>query len=191
MKPCTIPSIAAIAVLSALAATAIAPLAAQQNADGPGGHGWRDFWQPGWMHRHMWGAPDASPEILARMRRHRTYMHDGIPSAYRNARSSVKRNQENIAAGGKLYAVNCASCHGTEGLGDGDAAKGLSPSPALLNHMIEHPVAADEYLLWTISEGGKVFDTDMPAFKDTLSKDEIWKIVTYMRAGFPKVAKAD
>jgi mono/diheme cytochrome c family protein len=25
----------------------------------------------------------------------------------------------------------------------------------------------------------------MPAFKDVLSNDEIWRVVAYMRAGFP------
>jgi mono/diheme cytochrome c family protein len=43
-------------------------------------------------------------------------------------------------------------------------------------------------MVWTISEGGALFGTDMPAFKNTLSRDDIWRIVTYMRAGFPKAA---
>jgi mono/diheme cytochrome c family protein len=25
----------------------------------------------------------------------------------------------------------------------------------------------------------------MPAFKDTLAREDIWRIITYMRAGFP------
>lgn len=70
-------------------------------------------------------------------------------------------------------------------MGDGEAAKALNPSPALLAYMIQMPMSVDEYMLWTISDGGAAFGTDMPAFKDVLSKDEIWKIVTYMRAGFP------
>jgi len=44
--------------------------------------------------------------------------------------------------------------------------------------------AVDPYLLWAISEGGQPFGTQMPAFKDTLEREEIWQIVTYMRAGF-------
>ena len=57
--------------------------------------------------------------------------------------------------------------------------------------MIRMPMMADEYLLWAISEGGAPFGTDMPAFKDALSQDEIWQIIAYMRAGFPKVATND
>jgi mono/diheme cytochrome c family protein len=46
-------------------------------------------------------------------------------------------------------------------------------------------MSVDEYMLWSISDGGAAFGTAMPAYKDVLTKDEIWKIVTYMRAGFP------
>jgi hypothetical protein len=63
--------------------------------------------------------------------------------------------------------------------------KALSPSPALLAYMITKPIAVDEYLLWSISEGGKQFGSAMPSFKETLPREDIWKIITYMRAGFP------
>jgi mono/diheme cytochrome c family protein len=56
--------------------------------------------------------------------------------------------------------------------------------------MIQRPIAVDEYLLWSIAEGGKQFDTEMPAFKDTLKREEIWKIIAYMRVGFPGNAKS-
>jgi len=46
-------------------------------------------------------------------------------------------------------------------------------------------MSGDEYLLWTISEGGERFGTDMPAFEDKLGEEDIWKIIAYMRAGFP------
>jgi mono/diheme cytochrome c family protein len=70
-------------------------------------------------------------------------------------------------------------------MGDGEGGKSLSPSPALLANLIEMPMSVDEFLLWSISDGGTAFGTAMPAFKDVLTRDEIWKIVTYMRAGFP------
>jgi len=37
-----------------------------------------------------------------------------------------------------------------------------------------------------LREGGKQFDTEIPALKDTLKREDIWKIIAYMRAGFPK-----
>jgi len=70
-------------------------------------------------------------------------------------------------------------------MGDGEVANSLNPSPALLAYMIQMPMSVDEYMLWSISDGGAAFGTAMPAFKDVLNQNEIWKIVTYMRAGFP------
>lgn len=163
-------------------------------AQGGGRDGWGgccDFWQPGWMHRHMWDGQGGDAEMRARMARHRAYMHEGAPEPYRGAVSTVKATPETLEAGGRLYTTHCISCHGKSGMGDGAAAKGLSPSPALLAYMIERPVAVDEYLLWTISEGGKTFGTDMPTFKHTLKTEEIWRIIVYMRAGFPKVASKE
>jgi mono/diheme cytochrome c family protein len=148
-----------------------------------------DFWQPGWMHRHMWGRRDAPPDMRARMQRHWTFMHEGVPKAYQRAQSPLKPTIADITEGGTLYTENCASCHGKSGMGDGEAGKSLTPSPALLAWMIQRPVAVDEYLMWTISEGGAEFKTDMPAFKGALQREQIWKIIAYMRAGFPAVAK--
>jgi mono/diheme cytochrome c family protein len=70
-------------------------------------------------------------------------------------------------------------------MGGGDAGNALYPSPALLAQLVRTPQGVDAYLLWAISEGGAPFGTQMPAFKDTLSQEQIWQIVTYMRAGFP------
>ena len=70
-------------------------------------------------------------------------------------------------------------------MGHGDAGQALYPSPALLADLIRMPQAVDEYLLWAISEGGAPFGTKMPAFKDQLTREQIWQVITYMRAGFP------
>ena len=55
----------------------------------------------------------------------------------------------------------------------------------LLTFMIESPDLVDEYLMWTIAEGGAEFGSSMPAYRAFLTQREIWKIVAYMRAGFP------
>jgi mono/diheme cytochrome c family protein len=147
--------------------------------------GW-DMWNPGWMHRPMWDPGHMGPMQQQRMLRHWTFMHQGVPAEYRGQTSTVAPTAATIREGATLYAENCASCHGATGLGDGEAGRALNPSPALLAYMINMPVAVDEYLLWTISEGGKPLGTGMPAFKDSLTKEEIWKVIAFMRAGFPE-----
>ena len=123
--------------------------------------------------------------MMARMFRHATFLNIGVPEAYDGARSTVKSTPDVIAEGRKLYRAQCASCHGSRGRGDGDAGNTLSPSPAVLSYMITRPISVDTYLLWSISDGGAQFESNMPAFKDTLTREEIWKIIAYMRSGFP------
>jgi mono/diheme cytochrome c family protein len=145
-----------------------------------------DFWQPLWMQRELWGPGKMPPGMRARLLRHTTYLQYGVQKQYQGVQSTVGATPPVIAAGGRLYAQHCAACHGEQGLGDGDASNSLLPSPALLAFMVQRPISVDEYLLWSISEGGKDFGTAMPAFKDALSRDDIWRIVAYMRSGFPE-----
>lgn len=177
-------SIRVLVVTLLASAVAFAATAQQQRGDwwgngpmGPG-HMWSDR-MPGWS----WG--NMGPGQQKRMQRHWTYMNEGVPTAYRGARSTVRATRDVIAKGQALYSENCASCHGAEGLGDGESGRSLVPSPALLRWFVQMPVTGDEYLLWSISEGGEPFGTDMPAFSGNLSEEDIWKIIAYMRAGFP------
>jgi mono/diheme cytochrome c family protein len=158
--------------------------AAQEKKQAPTSRGF-DYWQPEWMTRELWGPGRMPKGMMTRLLRHTTYVNLGVPREYEGAHSTVELTPDTIAAGEKLYAQNCSGCHGKNGMGNGDMGKALSPSPALLAYMISRPIAVDEYLLWAVSEGGKQFDTEMPAFKEKLSRDDIWKIIAYMRAGFP------
>ena len=144
-----------------------------------------DRWSPDWMQRDGWGTGQMGPGMQQRMARHWTFMHQGIPAAYRGAVNPLSPDAKTIGEGHALYQKRCASCHGATGMGDGEAGKSLNPSPALLAYMIQMPMSVDEYLLWSVSDDGAAFETDMPAFKDVLTQEEIWKVVTYMRAGFP------
>jgi mono/diheme cytochrome c family protein len=146
-----------------------------------------DYWQPEWMVRELWGPGRMPKGMMARLLRHTTYVHMGVPKEYEGATSPLEHSLETTAKGGAIYAQHCARCHGVNGMGNGDMAQALSPSPALLAYMIRRPVAVDEYLLWTISDGGKAFDTAMPSFHDVLTRDEIWAVIAYMRAGFPAI----
>lgn len=51
------------------------------------------------------------------------------PGAHVDVAALMKPTPELIAKGKALFAVNCASCHGQNGLGDGPAAAALNPKP--------------------------------------------------------------
>ena len=96
----------------------------------------------------------------------------GVPE-----RNPIPATSESVAAGLSLYTTHCLLCHGTEGLGDGPASAGLNPPPAnLLVHVPLHP---DRALFDFIHDG--IEGAAMPALGDTLSDDEIWHLVNYMR----------
>ncbi len=146
---------------------------------------WSNMWKEG--QTTPWEMKNMSPEQRQRLARHSAFMNKDVPQIYLDAENDVGYTTQAIVAGGDLYAAHCAKCHGDTGLGNGEAAGDLAPSPALLAYLMDQPIAIDPYLLWTISEGGVPFGTAMPAFKDTLSKEQIWQIVAYLRAGFPAV----
>lgn len=150
--------------------------------------GW-DMWEPGWTRPDVWEPDRLDQSLRWRMTRHSAVMQDGVPAPYTGARNPLTKTPETIRAGGALYMENCVSCHDASGMGDGDAGRALYPSPALLAHLLRTPMAADEYLLWAISDGGRPFATPMPAFKDALTEEQIWQIITYMRAGFPAIGE--
>lgn len=175
--------LAAAATLS-FACAALAGDEAKPQTTAPG----FDYWQPEWMVRELWGPGHMPKGMMVRLLRHTTYVQTGVPKEYEAAQSAVAPGPDTTAAGAKLYATHCAACHGANGMGNGEAGRALSPSPALLAYMIRRPISVDEYLLWTISDGGKAFGTEMPAFKDKLARDDIWRVIAYMRAGFPAVA---
>lgn len=148
--------------------------------------GW-DIWDPTAPQRDVWEEEDLDLMTRWRAERHKSYIDHGVPEAYRGAGNPLPRLPRHIEGGQVLYVEHCASCHDATGQGQGKAGLSLYPSPALLAHLIRMPSRVDEYLLWSIVEGGETFATDMPAFKNTLDREQIWQIITYMRVGFPDV----
>ena len=174
-------------VLAAFLTTFAAHALAQDNQNSAPGW-WSNMWKEGQV--TPWELKNMSPEQRQRLARHSTFMNKDVPQIYLDAENDVGYTTRAILAGGDLYVAHCTKCHGDTGLGSGEAAGDLMPSPALLAYLMEQPIAIDPYLLWTVSEGGVAFGTKMPAFKDVLSKEQIWQIVAYLRAGFPTVSPA-
>ncbi len=164
---------------------ALTPAIAQQAGDS-GPSPWRQWrgvgpWPigPGMMGGGMMGA---SP-------RHPYAMMSGIPEAYRSLSNPLPRSEKTVQRGASVYQQNCASCHGATGEGDGPAGRDLRPPPANLAWLGQMPMAEwDPFMYWSVAEGGAPFGTAMPAFKDVLSKDDIWAVIAYIQAQLPQEA---
>lgn len=100
-----------------------------------------------------------------------------IPARYRGLANPIPPTASNLTAGRRLYVLNCAFCHGFNGRGDGVPAAGLRPAPADL--VGEAAGASDASLFYRVSEGER--RTAMPAWQDTLSEQQRWLILLYVR----------
>ena len=97
------------------------------------------------------------------------------PVAAAKRPNPVKANNASRARGQKLFAANCASCHGVAGRGDGPAGAALSPKPADLAAMAgRHP---DGDFAWKIANGRG----PMPAWNGRLSEKNIWDLVNFIQ----------
>jgi mono/diheme cytochrome c family protein len=177
-----------LGILLGLGALAVAPAPPRAQDDALSSSRIDDWWDPVIRRRDEWRPGAMGPQQRDRMDRHWAWMTDSVPPPYRGLQNPVAEDRQAIADGAALYARDCAGCHGSDGFGNGDIGLALDPSPALLSFMVRMPQAVDEYLMWSIAEGGLPFGSDMPAYKDRLSVDEIWRIVAFMRAGFPEDA---
>jgi len=104
-----------------------------------------------------------------------------VPAPYAGMENPLPATSEVVAKGAELFQMNCSACHGTGGKGDGPAGEKLSPQPSDLTHILQAPLARDGYLFWAVSEGGKRFDTAMPAFNEILDEQARWQIIHYLR----------
>lgn len=119
--------------------------------------------------------------------RHHTAMMRGVPAPYANLSNPLPRTNATVERGAKVYAANCAACHGSTGRGDGPAGRGLSPRPGDLAWLSRMPMGRwDSFMYWTIAEGGAQFGSAMPSFKTSLSKPDTWAVIAYIQARLPQ-----
>jgi mono/diheme cytochrome c family protein len=102
-----------------------------------------------------------------------------VPAAAQEAPSKVKVTADSQAKAKKLYAIDCALCHGATGDGKTDLAKDMQLT--LLDwtdqkSLADHP---DQELFKIIRDGkGKMPAEDASRAKD----DEVWNLIIYIRS---------
>lgn len=103
-------------------------------------------------------------------------------------------DDRNLVAGQSLYSDNCAACHGInlEGQPNWQSpnADGVLPAPP--HDGTGHTWHHDDKLLFEYTKFGGAaafevrgvsgFNSGMPAFYETLTDDEIWDILAYIRS---------
>lgn len=82
-----------------------------------------------------------------------------------------------VRLGAKVYAENCASCHGMTGDGMGPVGKALNPLPVAFTNKERARQRSLFALYQAVSQG--IAGTAMPAFGQ-LSEDDRWAVATYL-----------
>ena len=98
-----------------------------------------------------------------------------VPAEYAGMTSPL--GPDAAAAGAEIYKVNCESCHGPKGYGDGPAGAALDPTPKNLTELT--PLVGDDFLYWRVNTGKE--GTSMVAWKGVLTDEQIWQVVAYVR----------
>jgi mono/diheme cytochrome c family protein len=118
---------------------------------------------------------------------------EDLPPEFAGRQNPVAGDSAARDRGRTLFLDNCSPCHGEAADGHGPASVGLSPPPANLAGPDVVPSHSDAYLFYRISVGKR--GTAMPSFAHSLSEDERWAVVVFLRslglqAGRPKEAYA-
>jgi len=107
-------------------------------------------------------------------------------------------DRHKVALGARLYAEHCAACHGADLEGQPDWRQrrpdGRLPAPPHdeTGHTWHHPA---QQLFALTKQGpaalvGGGYQSDMPAYEGTLSDDEIWAVLSYIKSRWPAEIRA-
>ena len=140
----------------------------------------------------IWSGSIVVTLLLTAVIVHRLWPETGNSGADTNS-------QQVLALGQEVYAEACASCHGVNLEGQPNwrtrLESGRLPAPPhdATGHTWHHP---DEMLFSMTKFGPQDFaglddyESDMPAFEDVLSDQEIWAVLAYIKSTWPAEIRA-
>jgi thiosulfate dehydrogenase len=120
---------------------------------------------------------DAKPPSIERWAAHKS-LNATIAREAPKTPNPVAISDENLIAGVKLYAANCAVCHGAADGAASNIAKGLyQHAPQLGKHPVDDDEEGETY--WKIYHGIRM--TGMPSYRGTLSETQMWQITLFLK----------
>jgi mono/diheme cytochrome c family protein len=98
------------------------------------------------------------------------------PDAEKAKKNPLPNDKKVVDQGAKLAQINCSTCHGAKGKGDGAAAAALTPKPAdWTSPRVQDQT--DGELFWKISNGRG----PMPPWKH-LPENDRWALIRYIHS---------
>lgn len=120
---------------------------------------------------------------------------EGVPDfKYYEPWTSPEFGMASVDRGKVIYKEYCAQCHGFTGKGDGPAASGLEPKPAIHANIPFEKLPID-YLYNVINHGGAAMgkSPSMPYWNLTIGQQGVADVMAYVKATFkgaPDIATA-
>ncbi len=114
-----------------------------------------------------------------------------LPELYRQLAVPLARlSSPDLRSQGRiLYRRDCVLCHGDLGDGRGVRAADLTPTPRDFTDPAWQDARDARHLYYAVAEGRH--GTAMPPWKATLSPNEIWSLVAYVRSFDPRETGPD
>ena len=123
--------------------------------------------------------------------------HPTLPQKYENLKNPYAHIDEETKRrcteeGEIMYQQNCRPCHGSKADGNGPFANAFRLRPINFTDPGTIATVIENFAFWRIKEGGPglpgvstPWDSAMPAWKDALNDEQIWKIIMgeYKTAG--------
>lgn len=108
----------------------------------------------------------------------KTSLHATLRRSAPRVTAPIADTNDTLIAGIKLYAQNCAVCHGDSSGNATNVAKGLyQKPPQLANDGVEDD--PDGVTFWKLKHG--IRWTGMPAFGDVLSDKQLWQLTVFLK----------
>ena len=104
-------------------------------------------------------------------------LHASVARHAQDGGNPMPASEDNLMSGAKLYRQMCARCHGLSG--ETENTYGRSFYPPAPHFALNRTSYTDTEMFWIIKHG--IRNTAMLGWRNLLTDDEIWKVVTFLR----------